>query len=82
VDDVSLAVQHDVAVVPIFELQQERQQAVPGHAHDEVPPSLSIQHPTVCHARNYAATPHVETVQVFERATELGAMNHKIAKSK
>jgi len=81
VDDVSLAVQHDVAVVPIFELQQERQQAVSGHAHDEVPPSLSIQHPTVCHARNYAATQHLEKVQVFERATEFGAMNHKMQKN-
>ena len=39
-DDVSLTVQHNVAVVTILELQQERQQAVAGHAHDEVPPRL------------------------------------------
>jgi len=36
VDEVALAVQHDVAVVPVFDLQQEQQQAVGGHAADEV----------------------------------------------
>lgn len=35
-DEVSLAVQHDVAVVPVFDLQQEEQKAVGGHAADEV----------------------------------------------
>jgi len=44
VDDVALAVKHDVAVVSIFELQQERQQAVSGHAHYEVPPRLHANH--------------------------------------
>ena len=36
VNEVSLAVQHDVAVVSVFDLQQEEQQAVGRHAADEV----------------------------------------------
>lgn len=36
VDDVALLVQHDVAVVPVLDLQQEQQEAVGGHAADEV----------------------------------------------
>lgn len=40
VDQVALAVQHDVAVVSVFDLQQEQQEAVGGHAADEVVPSL------------------------------------------
>lgn len=36
VDDVALLVQHDVAVVPVLDLQQEQQEAVGGHASDEV----------------------------------------------
>ena len=40
VDDVSFAVNHNVAIVSVFELQQERQQAVASHANNEVPPSL------------------------------------------
>ena len=39
-DEVALAVQHDVAVVSVFDLQQEQQEAVGGHAADEVIPSL------------------------------------------
>lgn len=39
-DEVTLAVQHDVAVVSVFDLQQEQQEAVGGHAADEVIPSL------------------------------------------
>ena len=39
-DEVALAVQHDVAVVSVFDLQQEQQEAVGGHAADEVVPSL------------------------------------------
>src|SRR4029434_6827932 len=35
VNEVSLAVQHDVAVVSVFDLQQEEQQAVGRHAADE-----------------------------------------------
>lgn len=34
--EVTLAVQHDVAVVSVFDLQQEEQQAVCRHAADEV----------------------------------------------
>lgn len=36
VDEVALAVQHDVPVVSVFDLQQEEQQAVSCHAADEV----------------------------------------------
>lgn len=36
VDDVALLVQHDVAVVPVLDLQQEQQEAVGGHASDKV----------------------------------------------
>lgn len=36
VDDVALLVQHDVAIVPVLDLQQEQQEAVGGHAADEV----------------------------------------------
>lgn len=40
VDEVALTVQHDVAVVSVFYLQQEEQQAVSCHAADEVVPCL------------------------------------------
>lgn len=43
VDEVSLAVQHDVAVVSVFYLQQEEQQAVGRHTADEVVPCLKRQ---------------------------------------
>lgn len=36
VDDVPLLVQHDVAIVPVLDLQQEQQEAVGGHASDKV----------------------------------------------
>lgn len=39
-DDVALLVQHDVAVMPVLDLQQEQQEAVGGHAADEVVPRL------------------------------------------
>lgn len=39
-DEVALAVQHDVAIVSVFDLQQEKQKAVGGHAADEVISSL------------------------------------------
>lgn len=35
-DKVALAVQHDVAVVPVFNLKQEEQQAISCHTADEV----------------------------------------------
>lgn len=35
-DDVALLVQHDVAIVPVLDLQQEQQEAVGSHASDEV----------------------------------------------
>lgn len=35
-DEVALLVQHDVAVVPVLDLQQEQQEAVGSHAADEV----------------------------------------------
>lgn len=41
-DEVALAVQHDVSVVSVFNLQQEKQQAVSCHAADEVVPCLEI----------------------------------------
>lgn len=40
VDDVAGAVDHDVAVVSILELQQETEHAVSRHAANEVPPGL------------------------------------------
>lgn len=40
VDEVTLAVQHDVAIVPVLDLQQEEQKAVSSHAADEVVASL------------------------------------------
>ena len=40
VDEMPLAVQHDVAVVSVLDLQQEQQEAVSGHAADEVVPCL------------------------------------------
>ncbi len=40
VDEVALTVQHDVAVVSVFDLQQEEQQAVSSHTADEVVPCL------------------------------------------
>lgn len=39
-DDVALAVQHDVAIVSVFYLQQEEQKAVSCHTADEVVPRL------------------------------------------
>lgn len=36
VDEVALAIQHDVSIVSVFDLQQEEQQAVSCHAADEV----------------------------------------------
>ena len=44
VDDVSFAVEHDVAIVAVFELQQKCQQTVAGHADDEVASRLQINH--------------------------------------
>lgn len=40
VDEVALAVQHDVSIVSVFYLQQEEQQAVSSHTADEVVPCL------------------------------------------
>jgi len=41
VDDVAALVQHDVAIVPVLDLQEEADQAVPCHALYKV--SLSLQ---------------------------------------
>lgn len=43
VDEVPLAVEHDVAIVSVFYLQQEEQQAVRCHTADEVVPGLKRQ---------------------------------------
>lgn len=43
-DEVTLAVQHDVAIVSVFDLQQKEQKAVGSHAADEVISSLQIGH--------------------------------------
>lgn len=40
VNEVPLAIQHDVSIVPVFDLQQEEEEAVGGHAADEVVPRL------------------------------------------
>ena len=45
VDDVALLVQHDVAVVPVLDLQQEQQEAVGSHAPDKVVASLCGEGP-------------------------------------
>lgn len=42
-DDVSLFVQHDVAVVPVFDLEQEQEQAIGSHTADEIIASLYKQ---------------------------------------
>lgn len=39
-DEVTLAVQHDIAIVSVFNLQQEQKKAVGGHTANEVIPSL------------------------------------------
>lgn len=41
-DEVTLAVQHDVAIVSVLDLQQKEQKAVGSHAADEVIASLQI----------------------------------------
>lgn len=41
-DEVALAVQHDVSIVSVFDLQQEEQQAVSCHAADEVVSRLEL----------------------------------------
>ena len=41
--EVALAVQHEVAVVPILDLQQEADDAVASHADDEVTARLQKQ---------------------------------------
>lgn len=43
VDEVPLAVEHDVSIVSVFDLQQEEQQAVRCHTADEVVPGLQRQ---------------------------------------
>lgn len=43
-NEVALAVQHDVAIVSVFDLQQEQQKAVSGHTADEVVTSLQKEH--------------------------------------
>lgn len=43
-DEVTLAVQHDVAIVSVLDLQQEEQKAVGSHAADEVISSLQTGH--------------------------------------
>lgn len=42
VDEVALAVQHDVSIVSVFNLQQEEQQTVSRHAADEVVAGLEM----------------------------------------
>lgn len=42
VDEVTLAVQHNVAIVSVLDLQQKEQKAVGSHAADEVISSLQI----------------------------------------
>lgn len=39
-DDVSLFVQHDVAIVPVFNLEQEQEQTIGSHTADEIIASL------------------------------------------
>lgn len=43
VDEVTLAVQHDVAIVSVLDLQQKEQKAVGSHAADEVISSLQME---------------------------------------
>ena len=54
VDDVPLAVEHQVAVVAIFDLQQETHDRIRGHALDEVGAGLRKD----CHFKNGQTTNH------------------------
>lgn len=40
VNDMPLFVQHDIAIVPVFNLEQKQQKAIGSHAADEVIASL------------------------------------------
>lgn len=53
-DEVALAVQHDVSIVPVFNLQQEEHQAVSCHAADEVVACLEMRKKTdeICTVKN------------------------------
>lgn len=42
-NDVSLFVQHDVAIVPVFNLEQEQEKTIGSHTADEVIASLYKQ---------------------------------------
>lgn len=42
-NDMSLFVQHDVAIVPVFNLQQEQEQTIGSHTADEIIASLYEQ---------------------------------------
>lgn len=43
VDEMALTIQHDVAIVSVFYLQKEEEQAVSCHAADEVVPCLKSE---------------------------------------
>ncbi len=64
-DEVAFAVQHDVAVVSVFDLQQEQQEAVGGHAADEVITSLQRERQDI-------------NDSLQEVITELGLMVRKV----
>lgn len=48
VDEVTLAVQHDIAIVSVFNLQQEQKKAVGSHTANEVIPSLEKEREKWC----------------------------------
>ena len=41
--DVTVTVEHDVSVVSVLDLEKKRQDAVSGHAHDEVTTGLPTE---------------------------------------
>lgn len=62
-DEVALAVQHDVSIVSVFNLQQEEHQAVSCHAADEVVACLEVRETDeICAATNASKNPCVAGV--------------------
>ena len=43
-NEVSGPIQHEVTVVPVFDLEEEAQHTVAGHAHNEISPRLQHQY--------------------------------------
>lgn len=70
VDEMSLAVQHNVAVVSVFDLQQEKQKAVGGHAADEVVTGLCRRKKTIENVKQVTIFP-ISTKQDQQKSVHL-----------